>query len=311
MRINPVYSSKIIKKGLEFASDNGALFAAGTSLVLSTFARPLVILATPNTDERNKKYACAKSISSSLIGYALMLGVSKPVSNAMKKIDANPSEYLKQGTIENLKGASKTLQGSKKYVFATQLLKLGLGFLIAAPKSVLTANFIPPIMNKMFPEKENKAQGKGVSFTGNSVAKGIGKIIDRPFIQKLSEKFHNTNFEMHIMALTDAFATGMFMLQTKHNKKIEEDRKPALMYNSAISTGLSIAGGYTLDKLTDKPTQKFIKKFVEINKNSPKLDKYIEGIKIAKPVMILGGIYYLIIPLISTALADRLDKKHN
>ena len=42
---------------------------------------------------------------------------------------------------------------------------------------------------------------------------------------------------------------------------------------------------------------------------TPKLDKYIEGIKIAKPILILGTVYYTLIPIVSTFLADRIDKK--
>ena len=46
-----------------------------------------------------------------------------------------------------------------------------------------------------------------------------------------------------------------------------------------------------------------------MNKNLPELEKYIEGIKIAKPVLILGAIYYMFIPVISTFLADRTEIK--
>jgi len=80
-----VYKSRLIKKGLEVAADNGTLFVAGTSLILSTFIRPISILATPNTDKENKKLAFAKSISSSAGGYLLMLGASLPVARSIKK----------------------------------------------------------------------------------------------------------------------------------------------------------------------------------------------------------------------------------
>ena len=65
-----------------------------------------------------------------------------------------------------------------------------------------------------------------------------------------------------------------------------------------------------LSKILDKTTEKFVKKFSEINKNSPKLEKYLEGIKVVKPAMILGGIYYVAIPVISTFLSDRVDNKN-
>ena len=328
MKVQAIYNNKLLKKGLEFASDNGALFVGTTSLVLSTVARPIAIMSTPKTDKENRKYATAKSLASSAIGYGLMLFASLPLAKSVKKINENPSKYLKNETIKALQNGEKSLLKSSKYKFATQLFKLGLGFVIAVPKSILTCAMIPTIMEKIFNSGKRKVEsGKlnnfqlstfnfqhdynSPSFTGTTdkIAKNIGKILDTPAVKKLTEKFHNTNFEMHIMALTDALATGTFITQTAKSKKIEEERKKALMYNAGISTGLCIAGGYAVDRLTKKPTDKFIKKFREANKNSPKLEKYIEGIKIVKPALILGSLYYIAIPLISTFLAERFDKK--
>lgn len=298
MKVQSIYTNRIFKKGLEFASNKSAIFVGSVSLALSTIARPIAILSTPNTNKENKKYACIKSFASTAVGYGLMLGASLPVSNALKEIDKNKTKYLKPQTL-------KRLSTPKKYAFATQLFNLGLGFLIAIPKSILTCALIPPFMAKIFPKKEN--QQKNISFTGN-LSKGIGKLIDTNAVQKLTEKFHNTNFEQHIMCLTDVVATGAFITQTAKNKKIEQDRKKALMYNAGISTGLCIAGSYIIDKALKKPTEKFIENFRKANKNSPKLEKYVEGIRVTKPALILGGIYYIIIPVISTFLADRFDK---
>ena len=51
---NNIYKNQLLKKGLKFAADNGSLFAAGTSLALSTFVRPFSIMLTPNTDKEKK-----------------------------------------------------------------------------------------------------------------------------------------------------------------------------------------------------------------------------------------------------------------
>lgn len=306
MKVQPIYNSKILKKGLEFAAKNGTLFTATASLALSTVARPLAILATPNTDKENKKYASAKSLASSAVGYILMLAASLPVAKAVQKIDENPSSYLKETTINTLKANEKYLTKSKRYTFATQLFKLGLGFVVAVPKSIMTCALIPPIMSKIFPKKEKK--DKNITFTG-SLAKGFGKIMDTKFVQRMAEKFHNTNFEQHIICMTDALATGAFIEQTRRSKKIEQDRKKALMYNAGISTALCIGGSYVIDRALKKPTERFIEKFKLANASSPKLDKYIEGIRVAKPALIMGGIYYIAIPFVSTFLADRFEKK--
>lgn len=298
MKVQSIYNSKILKKGLEFASDNGALFTATASLALSTIARPVAILSTPNTDKENKQYACAKSLASSAVGYLLMFAASSPIARAIKQIDKNPSKYLKKETMQAF--------NDKRYKFATQLFKLGIGFIVAVPKSILTCTLIPPFMSKIFRKKQEEKSQKNISFTGN-LSKGIGKIMDTKFVQKLAEKFHNTKFEQNIIYLTDALTTGAFIEQVRRSKKIKQDRKKALIYNAAISTGLCIAGTAAIDKISEKSTEKFIEKFKLANKNSPKLEKYIEGIKIAKPVLIMGGIYYIIIPLISTFLADRMS----
>lgn len=298
MKVQSIYTSKILKKGLEFAADKSALFVGSVSFALSTVARPVAIMSAPDTDKENKKYACTKSIASSAVGYGLMLCASLPVSKAIGKINANPSKYLKPATV-------KKLSKPTKFAFATQLFNLGLGFLIAVPKSVMTCALIPPFMSKIFPKKENKS--KDISFTGN-LSKGIGKLIDTNIVQKMSEKFHDTKFEQHIICMTDALATGAFIEQTRRSKKIEENRKKALMYNAGISTGLCIAGSYGIDRILKKPTEKFIENFKRVNKNSPKLEKYLEGIRIAKPALIMGGLYYVAIPFISTFLADKFDR---
>lgn len=285
-------------------------------------------MSTPKTDKENKKLACAKSLSSSAVGYLIMTASSLPVAKAIKKIDKNPSLFLKKSTIKNLKNGAESLNKSQAYMFATQMFKLGVGFLIAVPKSLLTLALIPPIMYAMtgiFSKKKNideipkprlnlNTKSKVISFKGlyntttEKLAKGIGKIIDTNPLQKAAKKFYDTNFAQHIMSLTDAVITLSFVHQTTKSKKIEQKRKKPLIHNSLISTGLCIAGGYALNHALKTPTEKFIKKFSEVNKNLPELEKYIEGIKIAKPVLILGGIYYIFIPLIATFMADRTDK---
>lgn len=310
MKVQPIYNNKLFKKGLEFAADNGALFVATTSLVLSTIARPIAIMATPNTDKENRKYAAAKSLASSAVGYGLMLCASLPLAKSIKKIDENPAKYLKSETIKSLKSGEKVLTKSKKYNFATQLFKLGLGFVIAVPKSIMTCALIPSFMTNVFGKKEKNVQKNSQpTFTG--LTKTIGKIIDTKPVKKMADKFSNTNFQQHIISMTDALATGTFIIQTSKSNRIEENRKKALMYNAGISTGLCITGGYVINSLTKKSTDKFIKNFREANKNSPKLEKYIEGIKIAKPALILGSLYYIAIPLVSTFLADKFDSNSN
>ena len=114
---------------------------------------------------------------------------------------------------------------------------------------------------------------------------------------------------MHIAALKDTLTTGVFMSGVYHSNKIKEERKGPLIYNSFISTALSIASAYCVDGLTAGFDKKIINKITEANKNDINLKKYIDGYKIAKPTLLMGLIYYIIIPLFSTFIAERVDKK--
>ena len=308
MNIKPIYNNKLFKRGLEFAADNSALFVATTSLCLSTVARPIAIMSAPKTDKENRHYAASKSIASSLVGYLLMLSASVPLANAIKKIDNNPDKFLKSKTIETLKNGEKALNKSSKYKFATQLFKLGLGFVLAVPKSIMTCALIPNIMGFWNNKQKNDIKAKNTDISFKGLEKQAAKIIDTSFVQKMANRFHKTNYEQHIISMTDILATGAFITQTNKSCKIKEDRKKALIYNAGISTGLSVAGGYIINDMTKKSTNRFIRKFRRANIDSPKLNKYIEGIRIAKPAMILGCLYYIVIPLISTCLSDRIDK---
>ncbi len=316
------YKNKLLHKGLEFAANKSGTFMAGTALAFSTL-RPLSILATPKTDRENKKLACAKSIASAGINYTIMYGLTNILAKGIKGIEEKPTTYLKPNTIKKLEEAGKPLSASKKYQFIAQLYKLGLAVAMAIPKSALTCALIPPIMNSFLNKKKNKNHqqqpqilktnsetNKKLSFKGlNPLSKGIGKSMDNPTMQKIADRFKDTNYAMHIPVIGDILATGAFIHQTNKIKKIKEDRKKVLNYNAAISTGLSIGTSYVVDKAFDKPTEKFIKKFSEVNKDAPKLAKYVEGIKIAKPTLIMGSIYYLAIPLVSTFWAERIDNK--
>ena len=306
-----IYTNKALKKGLEFAAQDGAMFSATTILALSMLARPAAIALAPHTDKENKKVACAKSLASSAAGYFLTLLVSTPFVNAMIKIDEQPQRFLKPETINNFKKGSEKLYQSKSYTLATQLFKLGLGLIVAAPKAILTCAGMPYVMRYIFNQK-NEKKPENLSFKGkgnDKLAHGIGKFLDNKGMQKFSDRYKDSNFPMHIIAATDALTTATFIHETNRSDKIEEKRKKAVIYNAGISTTLSITSSYILDGLTKNPTEKFIQKFKEANKLDPNLDKQVEGIKIAKPIILVGCVYYMLIPFISTFLADIAD--HN
>ena len=309
---NGFYNSSALKKGLSFAESNGALFASSTALVLSATLRPPAILATPKTDTENKKIACAKAVTSTILDFGITFLISLPVVKAVNRINKNPEKYLKKETINNLKEGAEILTDSKAYTLANQLFKLGIGVAIAVPKAILNVMGMPYISSTLFKDKkEPQNNPKNLTFKGrekNGLSSFIGKIMDKKSVQKFSIKHADSNFPMHINAVKDSLATSVFIGVISESKNIKDERKKPLIYNSVISTGLSIISGYILDSAAKKPAEKFIQKLTEANKNDPNLKKYIDGFKIAKPVLILGIMYYGIIPVISTFFGERIGK---
>ncbi|MCR4881671.1 MAG: hypothetical protein K6A44_06955 [bacterium] len=325
---NGFMNSKVLLKTAEFASDNGALFAAGTALVLSAFVRPIAILATPKAQQENKEYATAKSIASSLVGFGIMALVSNPIINAVKNIEKNPSDYLNEKAIKAFQGAENNLAASSKFKFSSQMFKLGSGLVAILPKALITCALIPPLMSLFFNKDvkntnlaeinfKDKKASDGVSFganTGkftNKLSELFGSIMNTQKAQNFAEKYHNTNFPQHMFSANDILATALFAKFTASNKKIKEERKKTLIMNSAIMTAFTVVGGYAVNALLKRPTEIFIEKFKAANAASPKLDKYVEGIKIAKPALILGVLYYMIAPVASTMLAEVFTKNSN
>ena len=318
---NGALNNKLLRKGLEFAADNGALFAAGTSLALSTVVRPLAILATPKVEKENKQYAFAKSVASSLVGFGIMAAVSSPIVRGVKNISETPNKFLDSKTIKAYKEAGKNLNKSAPFKFVSQIFKLSSAFVTAFPKAFLTCALIPPVMAIFFKAKsEKEKQVQNISFGANivrpslykrfteKISTGISQILKTNSMQRFAQKYKNSNIAQHMFSANDVLLTGLFVHQTATNKKIKESRKKTLMCNASIMTALTIVCGYAVNKLLDKPTKIFIEKFKAANKKAPKLDKYLEGIKIAKPVLILGGLYYIVAPVVSTALAEIMTK---
>jgi len=176
-----IYKSNLLKKGLEFASDNGALFAAGVALGTTVLLRPFAIFATPGVKKENKEYACAKSIASGVIGFGVMALLSTPIAQAIKKINNNPAKFLKKETIKAL-SSGKELTKSAKYKLSTQLFKIGADFISAIPKALLTCALIPPIMLLLFP-KRDKQSSDIVYFKSGSID-NLSKQIFKGFINK-------------------------------------------------------------------------------------------------------------------------------
>ncbi|MBE7713541.1 MAG: hypothetical protein E7Z87_07345 [Cyanobacteria bacterium SIG26] len=315
-----ILKNKTLLNTLAKVSEHGTTFSATTALVMSTAVRPLAIYSTPDVEKENKQYAMANSICSGLIKFGMIEAVALPIEYAVKKIDNNPEKYLKSQTVKNLTSGVNDLATARSYKLLTQIIKLSTGFITAIPKSMLTIVLIPILMDKMFfrksPAISNNKQiipqlenGNKISFTGY-LPKSIAKIIDNKSIQNFAKNYQNKDNDIpkHITVATDLLLTGSFAYQTNKSDKIKENRKKVLIYNNWISTGITIIGGYFADSLVKKGTSNIIDKFKQIHHADPRLGKYIEGINILRPAVIFAGIYYGLLPIISTYTAEKLDK---
>lgn len=320
-----ILKNKVLLSGLEKISKHPTSFAAGVSLFMSLGVRPVAIFATPDTEKENKQYAVSNSICSGLIKFGMVEAIALPIEYGIQKIDNNPEKFLKVSTINKLGGTS-----SKSYKLITQILKLSTGFLTAIPKSILTIALIPVIMSKLFQnhskvapaqnilaqdklEHNVPAPQKGVNFTGGfseAISKGLGKIIDNKCLQDFALKFQNKDKDIakHMTAATDILLTGSSVYRVNHSKDIKENRKRALNYNNIISTAVTLVGGYGIDRLVKGKTGNFIEKFKNLNASDPKLVKYIEGMNILRPALIFAAIYYGVLPVFSTYMAEKIDK---
>ncbi len=326
-KISRILTNKMLLKSLEKVSEHGTSFCAGTSLLMSLSLRPLAIFSTPDVEKENKQYACANSICSGLIKYGMVEAVALPVENAVKNIDKNPDKFLKPKTIVTLKAASEELLKSKSYKLATQMIKLGTGLITAIPKSVLTIALIPVIMDKLFnvkkhtetvsvksnPDNIQIINSKKIPFTGGlteSLSKGIGKLFDNENFQKFMVQHakQEKDIAINMTAATDILLTATSAYQTHKSSKIKENRKKALIYNNLVSTAITLGFGYGINSFVKNKSGKFIETFSELNRHDPKLHKYIEGINIIRPALIFAGIYYGILPMFSTYIAEKIDK---
>jgi len=156
----------------------------------------------------------------------------------------------------------------------------------------------------------SKGLSAGYDKLTDKLATGLGKVIDTPTMQNLADKFYkNDNIATHIFSATGILLTSFFILSTSKNKKIEEERKKPLMINSALSCAFATVGGYTIDKMLNKPLNKFADTFKAQNANNPNLHKYLTGIKIAKSALVFGMLYKFVVPVVSTFLAEKYVEK--
>ena len=303
-------NNKLVLGALEKISDHSATFTALTAVGASMLLRPLAISLTPGVKKENKKHSIASSVSSGLIKLGTTLALSIPIEHAVKTIENSPKEYLNSS-------ANDFLKHKNSFNFASQMLKLSANMLTAVPKSVLTISLIPLIMDKIFKSAKTEENKKAeIPFKGNledGFTKFVAKYFNNDAVQNFAKKNISKSADLarNMAVATDVLLAGSYALHTKKSKKIDPERKNNLIYNSLVSTGLSILTGIGLDGIVKEQGKGLVKKFAQANISDPKLAKYLQGINILRPTVIFAFVYYGILPILSNYIAQKLSDKEN
>lgn len=317
-------NSKKLLKVLEFAADKNALITAGSSVVFSAVLRPAVTMLTPNTPERDKKYAAAKSMASAVAIFATTGFFTKKISSGLDIIAKNKNKYLNKKTLESLKDGAASLSQSKKYQTLDQLLRYSSEVLAIVPKLFLTTVLITPFANLLIKNKENKNTETKIakpelkrekqSFKGKGsrkTAEVLAKIMNNEKIQNFAGKIKNKRAIEYAMYLKDALATLVFAGFVKANKTIDQKDKGNLIANTAVSTALCTLGSVGINQALKTPLAKLEKQFRMANVGDILVEKYINGAKVIKNALILSVLYYGILPMISTYIGSRISNNND
>ncbi len=161
----------------------------------------------------------------------------------------------------------------------------------------------PNIQNMSF---GNAGLSKLYSSATDKLALGMSKVLNSESVIKFSEKFHNTNIADYVFKASGILLSSFVVLKTLKSDKIEESRKKPLALNTGLSCAVATVGGLYVDKLLEKPVNKFIKGFKLANPNLKNMDKLVDGIKVTKSALLFGTIYRYIVPVLATMVAEKI-----
>ena len=105
------------------------------------------------------------------------------------------------------------------------------------------------------------------------------KIYTSPLAKVMAKKAENWDGVVNAMQIAgSAIISGMYMLQTLRNKKLEEDRKQTLTINQGLTFGLSTGCGMWLDSKLDNQWEKFTQNYASRQLNDKDLRSKIKQI---------------------------------
>ena len=90
----------------------------------------------------------------------------------------------------------------------------------------------------------------------DSLAKGMGKIMDTRTVQNFAKKFHDTNIATHIFSATGILLSSFFIFSTAKSKKIEDTEQKYLMLNNDLQDIIDNINSYFDFKTFNKESLK-------------------------------------------------------
>jgi hypothetical protein len=140
------HKSGVLHKILELAGSNPTFFEVAFATTLMTTIRPLTVLAVPGAKKEDKQYAAVKSICSAVSSFALTALLYIPLAAVMKN--------LGNGKLPGFPFP----KDSNQFKAFNHYFNYGSRFILAPLEAMILFKMIPPIMNKLFPNR--KKSGK-------------------------------------------------------------------------------------------------------------------------------------------------------
>ena len=154
----------------------------------------------------------------------------------------------------------------------------------------------------------NKAQ----ELIAEGMARGFGLLINATPMQKFISAVQNSkNGMMHLISSVSIMLTISTMNKIRKSEKIEEEQKLPLQLSEALTTAVTVTGGYTADKYLDKYHQKFVDTFNHVNKDlvAKNPEAWKSGLNLSKKLLITGFLYRYLGPVLVAPVSNKLSTK--
>jgi|GEM_PF-3968145 len=159
------------KKMIEFVDKKEATFSAFVNLGLLTALKPMLTLAMPAAEGRDKVSVASKEIVGGLVAFGLANVLTWPIEVGIIKISDNPAKY-----ITNNQTLLKKFQNSDFKKTFTTIYKNSPEMVNACLKGALTVALMPPVIALIDKIRSKKAPPKPVKLEDLVISEKLSPI---------------------------------------------------------------------------------------------------------------------------------------